>query len=188
MSVSPKSTQRRVVEAFTQDKVVLASLLFLIALYLVTALAGFLAPYAETVNDKTLAYAPPTPVFVVDHGHPVWPYVMAYHRQFDPNTYAFGFVPDYKHHYPLRFFVQGDDYPLFWGILHSHWHLFGVKAPGRLFLLGTDINGQDNFSRVLYGGQISLTIGFLGLLVAFPIGLLYGGISGYLGAGASMTR
>ena len=48
-------------------------------------------------------------------------------------------------------------------------------------MLGTDINGRDNFSRILYGGRISLTIGFLALFISFPIGMLYGGISGYFG-------
>ena len=60
-------------------------------------------------------------------------------------------------------------------------HLVKVNSPGRLFLLGTDINGRDVFSRLFYGGQISLTIGFLALMISFPIGLLYGGIAGYFG-------
>ena len=60
-------------------------------------------------------------------------------------------------------------------------HLFTTDAGGRIFLLGTDINGRDVFSRLLFGGRISMTIGFLALFVLFPIGLLYGGISGYFG-------
>ena len=57
----------------------------------------------------------------------------------------------------------------------------GVDAPGRLFLLGTNLLGQDVFSRLLFGGQISLTIGFVSLFIALPIGMFYGGVSGYLG-------
>ena len=60
-------------------------------------------------------------------------------------------------------------------------HLFGVDNGGKLYLLGTDINGRDVFSRLLFGGRISMTVGFLSLFVVFPIGLLYGGISGYFG-------
>ena len=56
-----------------------------------------------------------------------------------------------------------------------------VEPEGRLFLLGTDINGRDVFSRILFGGRISLTIGFLALFISFPLGMLYGGVSGYLG-------
>ena len=56
----------------------------------------------------------------------------------------------------------------------------------RLLLLGTDINGRDVFSRLLFGGRISMTIGFLALFVLFPIGLLYGGIAGYFGGKTDM--
>ena len=63
-------------------------------------------------------------------------------------------------------------------------HLVTVEPQGRLFLLGTDINGRDVFSRILFGGRISLTIGFLALFISFPLGMLYGGISGYLGGAA----
>ena len=60
-------------------------------------------------------------------------------------------------------------------------HLVTVEPDGRLFLLGTDINGRDILSRILFGGRISLTIGFLALFISFPLGMLYGGISGYIG-------
>ncbi len=164
----------------SRDKIVLGCILFLVGLYSTIVVAGFLAPYSEDFSDRDQAYAPPTPIFVLDEGKPSWPFVVTYERRFDPETYGFGFYPDYSKRYPLRFFVQGEAYK-FLGIIPSRLHLVGVDAPARLFLLGTDMNGRDIFSRLLYGGQVSLTIGFLGLFVAFPIGLLYGGISGYFG-------
>jgi len=80
----------------------------------------------------------------------------------------------------LRRFAKGEPYKLL-GFIPTDTHLFGVDEPARLFILGADMNGRDNFSRLFFGAQKSLTIGFLGLLIAFPIGILYGGISGYLG-------
>lgn len=170
----------RLRKEFSRDKVVLGSLIFLLIVYATTLIAGFLAPYREDFSDRDLAYAPPTPVFIMEEGRLTWPFVVTYSRKFDPETYGFGFYPDYSQKYPLKFFTRGEPYTLLGGI-KTDIHLFGVEPPAKIFLLGTDLNGRDNFSRLLYGAQISLTIGFLGLLIAFPIGLIYGGISGYFG-------
>ena len=77
-------------------------------------------------------------------------------------------------------FIKAEPYKVL-SLLPADIHLFGVEPPARLFVLGSDINGRDNYSRLFFGAQKSLTIGFLGLLIAFPIGLLYGGISGFAG-------
>ncbi len=49
------------------------------------------------------------------------------------------------------------------------------------FLLGTDELGRDLFSRILYGGRISLLIGIVATVVSLLIGVCYGAISGYVG-------
>jgi peptide/nickel transport system permease protein len=175
-----RSTQHKIWRAFSQDKIVLSSLIFLVLMYGTILISGFLAPYSEEYSDRDLAYAPPTPIFILDEGKPSWPFVVTYTRKFDPVTYGFGFYPDYSKKYPIHLFTKGEKYKLL-GFIPCDIHLFGVNAPARIFLLGTDLNGRDNLSRIFYGGQISLTIGFLGLFIAFPIGLLYGGISGYFG-------
>jgi len=67
------------------------------------------------------------------------------------------------------------------GLVSSNLHLFGVDNGSRVYLLGTDSFGRDEFSRLLYGGQVSLTVGLVGILISFSLGLLLGGISGYVG-------
>lgn len=60
-----------------------------------------------------------------------------------------------------------------------------VKVDGILkriwFVLGTDMAGRDMLSRVIYGGRISLMIGFVATLVSLVIGVVYGAVSGYVG-------
>ena len=59
-----------------------------------------------------------------------------------------------------------------------------INAPidfGSPHLFGTDDFGRDLLVRVLEGGRVSLTIGFLGALTAGGIGVLYGAVAGYAG-------
>jgi peptide/nickel transport system permease protein len=60
-------------------------------------------------------------------------------------------------------------------------HLIGTLGPGKINLLGTDEQGRDQFSRLLFGGRISLFIGLIGITISFPLGMVVGGIAGYFG-------
>jgi len=53
--------------------------------------------------------------------------------------------------------------------------------PGDKYLLGADFMGRDVLSRIIYGTRISLSVGIVGALTSFIIGILYGVISGYYG-------
>ena len=55
------------------------------------------------------------------------------------------------------------------------------QPPGAEHWFGTDSLGRDVFSRVLYGSRISITAGLITVLISFGIGLLYGGVAGYVG-------
>jgi peptide/nickel transport system permease protein len=67
------------------------------------------------------------------------------------------------------------------GFIKSDIHLFGVEEGGKLFLLGTDSKGRDLFSRVVYGAQVSLTVGLVGVALSLFIGISVGLITGYYG-------
>jgi peptide/nickel transport system permease protein len=64
-------------------------------------------------------------------------------------------------------------------------HLFGVRteqdAFAPLFILGSDALGHDLLSRIFFGARISLTVGLIGIFLAFFLGLFLGGIAGFFG-------
>jgi len=186
MTVKPKATASQahlneVIFRVLKDRVAFWGVVVLVVLYLMVVFADWIAPYSEQWSDRSLANAPPTAIYVISpQGQLTWPYVFAQARQFDPVSFQYRYMPNLDHSYPLRLFPASGPHTLF-GIIPVSHRLIGVDAPAQLSLLGNDMNGRDNFSRLLYGGQISLTIGFLSLFIAFPLGMLYGGISGYFG-------
>jgi len=148
----------------------------LVMLYLLALLAPFLAPYAESDIDRERFFHPPTPLHVRDRdGRWHAPFVYGTHAGRD-QTYEL----DLTQRYALHWFVRGARYRLF-GVLPSDRHLFGVDAPGRVFVLGADETGRDVWTRLLYGSQVSLTVGLVGIAISFSLGLLLGGVSGYFG-------
>jgi len=94
-----------------------------------------------------------------------------------------GYDEDHSRPCFLRFFVSGASYEIA-GNWRSQRHLFGVDAPAKLFLFGSDDFGRDQFSRMLYGGRISLLAGVLATLTALLVGGVLGLVSGYYGRAA----
>ena len=81
------------------------------------------------------------------------------------------FTLDRSKLYQIRFFVKKD----------GKIHLFGVDEPARIYLFGGDQLGRDIFTRVLYGSRIALTIGIVGVVISYSLGMVLGGISGFFG-------
>jgi peptide/nickel transport system permease protein len=138
----------------------------LVCLHLAVLAAGFLGPYDPTEQHRASILEPPTLIRFLD-GQGKFrarPFVTA----------ADGRI------YPLRFFVTGAKYRWFFGA-ESRTHLFGVDEPGHIFLAGTDEFGRDQLSRMLWGGQISLSTGWLAALLALSLGLVWGLIAGFFG-------
>ena len=58
--------------------------------------------------------------------------------------------------------------------------MLGATAPSAAHWLGTDIFGRDMLTRIMYGGRVSLMVGFIATAVAWVIGILWGAIAGFV--------
>lgn len=177
---------RDLIKQLWKDKFARIALILLGIIYLALFFADFIAPYTKDFSDRSMAYVPPSKIFTIDeNGKFSKPYTYNYKRDFDSEELKIIYSLDKSRKHYIKFFSQGQPYK-FLGLIPMKRHLVTTDDNGRLFLLGTDINGRDVFSRILFGGRISMTIGFLALFVLFPIGLLYGGIAGYFGGKVDM--
>jgi peptide/nickel transport system permease protein len=146
-------------------------------LHAIVACAGFLAPYDPIEQDRDRPYAPPMRFHVVDHGHF---HVRPFFYQVHERQGSFGDFEEKKSTtFSLHFFVPGARYRLF-GFVPSRLHLFGADG-ARLYVLGSDGLGRDQFSRILYGGQISLLSGLLGAGATLFFGAFIGTVAGFYG-------
>ena len=178
---------RDLLKQLWKDKFARIAVIVLGIIYFALFFADFLAPYTKDFSDRSMAYVPPSKIFTIDeNGKLSRPYTYNYKREFDPNDLKIIYTLDRSQKHYVKFFAKGQPY-VFLGLIPMKRHLVTTDECGRLFLLGTDINGRDVFSRILFGGRISMTIGFLALFVLFPIGLLYGGIAGYFGGKVDMV-
>ena len=167
-----------------KSPVAIAGGALLVVLYAMALLAPWIAPYSQEEMDRDRFFHPPQRLHWVDatgRFHPV-PFVHPT-RLADPRR--FRYEEDRSQVVPLRFMVRGAPYRLLGVRLDRH--LYGVDAPQRVYLLGTDSFGRDVLSRLLFGSQISLTVGLVGIAISFSLGLLFGGVSGYLGGWVDTT-
>jgi len=171
----------------------------LLLFYLIVIAADFVAPYDPYQSQVNGSLLPPTEIYWNDQqsGEFIGPHVYPTEQgKMNLETGKRELLVNYKEPSPIRLFVSGPSYDLFkvsiplppnfqtvelflgWEVNR---HLFGTTGPAKFHLLGTDQQGRDQFSRLVHGGRISLFIGLFGIAISFPLGLFFGGLSGYFG-------
>lgn len=161
----------------------LAGMIILGLFYLIALFGSFIAPYNVSVPDRVnrrYPLAPPTPIHFRDaDGNFHWRPFVHRMRLVDRDRGIYEEDPSVTARIVL--FPRGDPYRL-WGLIPMDRHLFGIEGTeARLYLLGADPLGRDMLSRLIEGGQVSLTIGLFGIGITLVLGLLVGGIAGHFG-------
>ena len=167
---------------FKKQRAAMFGAAVLVALVLAGMFAPFLTPYDPTIKGRNPDYqngAPNIPKFWDENGFSFRPFIYSYERYRSIET-NFRWVTKEnreKRRYVVLF-PEGDEYTLL-GIKFTT-HLFGVDQ-GKIHLFGTDGTGKDIFSRTFHSINTSLAVGTIGVLIAFVLALIIGGISGYYG-------
>ena len=165
---------------FKQHKLGLISGLFLLLSYLMLPVAGFISPYTPNERQEDYLYHPPQWIHFFHEGKFIGPHVYETTAQMNLEEFAWEYVADESKPAKLEFFCEGGEYRLA-GLIKTDTHLFCAPEGATVFLWGSDRLGRDVFSRIMYGAQLSLTVGLVGITVSFLIGIVLGSIAGYFG-------
>lgn len=199
-NLNPLSRGQVVAAQFRKHTLAVVSVWVMAVLYILAALADFVAPYGENESffrgEIDRSYAPPTPIHWIDPdtGRLTRPFVYSVKSELNIDTLEFEYVEDTSQKYPIRFLVQGSPYtPFPLSLIPVTWRntlglnpqiglrLFGVDKPATIYLWGADKLGRDVFARILFGARVTLTIGIFAALISLVVGLLLGAAAGYYG-------
>ena len=168
---------------FRRHKLALVAAAVVGVLYVLVAFADFFAYADPEASEAQRSLIAPQPIYFQYPDGGFGPHVLGMSGKRDPNTFKRVYEPDPSVKIPIQFFAHGFEYKLL-GLIPTDVHLLGVangKPEEALFLLGTDVQGRDQWSRLMYGTRISMLIGLLSVAISLVLGVLLGGVSGYFG-------
>ncbi len=167
---------------FLRNRLAVGGAIVLVILYTLIIFAEFFAPYDHLFSNADFVTRPPQmPHFVDSQGNfHLRPFVYGTTTTLDMVNLIYIHKDDPEQIFPIHFFVKGKPYKLF-GLITADRHFYGVDEPGTAFFLGTDRNGRDMVSRIIYGGRVSMTVGLIGVSLTIIFGSILGTVSGYFG-------
>jgi peptide/nickel transport system permease protein len=168
---------------FRKHHLAMASAVILIGFYLIVLCPAFFSTQSPEQTDARQAFIPVQTLHLFDDGG--WnPWVPAIVGKRNPVTLRMEWTADATKKVRVSFFASGPPYRIL-GVIPSTTHLIAAANPGqRIFLLGSDRLGRDQWSRIMYGTQTSMTVGLVAVTLSVILGVVLGGISGYAGGTA----
>ncbi len=152
--------------------------------FICTLTAEFWSPYLVTTTSDYLEAPPQWPRFFDAEGNfHARPFVYGMTEEHNMVLRKRFYERDEETMFKIYFFVRGEPYKLA-GLIPSNIHLMGVEPDNEeayWYLFGTDRLGRDLFTRIIYGGRLSLLIGLIGQFLTIAFGATLGVISGYYG-------
>jgi peptide/nickel transport system permease protein len=167
---------------FRKHKLAMIAAAIIILFYVGVVFADFLAYADPQMSEAQRSLLPPQPIHWYD-GDTFRPHVFGLTGKRDPKTFKRVYQPDPNLKVPLKFWAEGYEYK-FLGLFKTNRHLLGVegaRAEDSIFLLGTDLQGRDLFSRLIIATRLSMVIGLAGVAMSLFLGILLGGLSGLYG-------
>ena len=167
---------------FRKHKLAMIAAVIIILFYVGVVFADFLAYADPHMSEAQRSLLPPQPIHWFD-GDSFRPHVFGLTGKRDPATFKRVYQPDPNLKVPLKLWVEGYEYK-FLGLVKTNRHLLGVegaRAEDSIFLLGTDLQGRDLFSRLMLATRLSMVIGLAGVAMSLFLGILLGGLSGLYG-------
>lgn len=165
---------------FTRNKLAMIGLWGLIVMYILCFAGGFIAPNDYMKQNTDYVDGGPSKITFIDQNGKfgLQPYLIPMVTELNPEKFTFDFVLDESQRLPIKFFFRGDTVKVL-GFIETDLHLFGVEGDQMIYLWGADKLGRDMFARVLAGGQVSMTIGLVGVAMSIIFGSILGTMSGY---------
>lgn len=165
---------------FRRHHLAMVSGVLLIFMYLIVIAPDFFSTQDPERTDARQAFIPVQTIHLFDDGA-LAPWVPAIVGKRNPVTLRMEWTTDPKKKIPIRFFTPGFSWKLF-GLIPTNLHLVAPVDPSqRIFLLGSDRLGRDQWSRIMHGTQTSMTVGLVAVALSVILGVVLGGISGYVG-------